>query len=146
MHASARPTPNNEERSTMASEVMMQLGSFAFTIATAAFDSLKRSTAYNWASQSRFGKGPFRQYVGKGDDSITLDGTIFTERAGLQQINNLRSLAGQEKPHVLVDQFGHNLGYWCIESIDETQTNFFADGSPRKQAFSMKLVAYGEDI
>ena len=126
-------------------EVMMQLGSFSFSISTAAYDSLKRSTAYKWAAQHRFGKGPKRQFVGLSDDTITLDGTIYTERAGLDQLNQLRTLAAQGKPQILVDQYGYISGKWCIESVDETQSGFFKDGAPRKQQFSIKLTTYGED-
>lgn len=126
-------------------EVMMHLGVFGFSISTAAYDSLKRSTSWNWGSQSRFGRSPSRQYVGKGDDSITIDGTIYTERVGLAQIESMRQLADTGEPQLLVDQYGYIAGKWCIESVDETQSGFFADGAPRKQAFSMKLSAYGED-
>lgn len=126
-------------------EVMLQLGDFGFSVSTAAYDALKRSTTWNWAAQKRFGSGPARQFLGKGDDSVTLSGVVFTEKSGLNQLERLRTLAGKGEPQNMVDQYGYVSGRWCIESIEEMQSGFFADGAPRRQEFSMKLTAYGED-
>jgi hypothetical protein len=46
--------------------MMMILGMFVFSIPTATYQSLQRSTAWNHASNSRVGSMPAYQYVGKG--------------------------------------------------------------------------------
>ncbi|QSB03233.1 phage tail protein [Methylomonas sp. EFPC1] len=47
---------------------------------------------------------------------------------------------------LLVDGNGYIWGRWVIQSIDEEQMVFFGDGTPRKQAFSMQITPYGEDL
>lgn len=129
----------------MTKNVMMSLGGFRFSISTAAYDKLARSTDWRWASVNRTGREPARQFTGRGDDKTTLSGVIFTQRAGLKQVETLRELADEGKPLMMVDQYGYVHGKWCIENISETRSGFFADGAARKQEFTIQLAAYGED-
>ena len=50
---------------------------FYFNLDTAAFDELKRSSEYRWASQVRLSRRPEQQAVGMGEERITLTGAIF---------------------------------------------------------------------
>lgn len=120
--------------------VMMQLGSFQFSLATAAFQDLRRSTEYRWPSQDRMGKAPALQFTGPGADTITLSGVIFPEfRGGSRQVDAMRALAAKGQPQLLVDGFGRMMGKWVIESIQEEQSTFAAFGQARKQTFTMQL-------
>lgn len=120
--------------------IMMALGVFQFSIQTAVYQELNRHTEYKWPSQHRFGKRPSSQFVGKGEDTITLPGVIYPEyRGGFQQIERMRLLAGLGKPLMLVDGLGKIMGRWVIESIDEKQTLFAAFGAPRKMEFTVAL-------
>ncbi len=129
----------------MISRVMLALGSFRFSIDTAAYDSLARSTSWSWPSQARAGREPARQFTGRGDDTITLAGVIFTEKAGLDQVKDLREVADEGEALVLIGENGNVHGWWCVENISETQSGFFSDGAPRKQEFTVQMAAYGED-
>jgi hypothetical protein len=121
--------------------IMMQLGSYQFSIGTAAYKELRRSTEYRWAKQDRFGKLPTRQFTGPGDDTITLSGVIFSEyRGGVGQLDDMRSEAEVGEPLLLIDGDGNLLGRWVIEGVDETQSVFAAAGRPRKQEFTIKLA------
>lgn len=125
---------------SLGTAVMMQLGDFQFGISTAAYQQLRRSTAYTWAAQDRFGKMPALQHTGPGSDSITLTGVIFTSyRGGIGQLKTLRSVAAIGQPQLLVDGDGHLLGRWVIESVEESQSVFAAFGRPRKQEFTLQL-------
>lgn len=120
--------------------VMMQLGSFQFSINTAAYQELRRRTEYRWAAQDRFGKMPALQYTGPGGDSITLSGVIFTEyRGGTAQLDAMRALARRGTPQLLVDGYGRLLGRFVIEGVEEGQSVFAAFGRPRKQEFTLQL-------
>lgn len=126
---------------SLGATVMMQLGSFQFGINTAAYQELRRRTAYSWASQERFGKSANRQFTGPGDDSMTLSGVIYTEfRGGIRQLDAMRQLASRGRPMLLIDGYGRVMGHWIVESIEEGQTVFAAFGRPRKQEFTMQLV------
>jgi len=129
----------------MAKEVMLALGSFAFSIDTAAYENFTRETSWRWPVIPRIGNTPSIQYTGVESDSITLEGTIYTERAGTGQIEALRELGGSEKPQLLVDQYGYVSGKWCILSISEKKSGFFADGVARKQQFTIKLLRYWDN-
>jgi len=126
-------------------DVMMAFGTYAFSIDTAAYDELTRQTGWKWTSLPRIGNTPMLQYVGKEADTITLDGTIYTERAGLDQLEELRKIGDSKKPQLLVDQYGYIHSKWCLESITEKKSGFFSDGAARKQRFSIKLISYQED-
>lgn len=127
------------------SDVMLSLGDFVFGINTAAYEQLRRSTRWRWAAQQRLGRDPARQFLGSGDDAITLAGVIYTTfRGGLGQIQTLRERASQGVPRLMADSFGLIHGHWIIEGLDETQTEFFANGAPRKIEFNLSLKFYGE--
>ena len=123
--------------------IMMQLGTFQFCIQTAVYQELNRKNEYKWPSQHRFGQRPSRQFVGKGDETIQLPGTIYPEyRGGFKQLDAMRALAGRGQPLLLVDGLGKLWGRYVIESIEEKQTLFAAFGAPRKQEFSISLARF----
>jgi phage protein U len=119
---------------------MLILGDFMFSLNTAAFQEMQRSTDYKWASQERFGKHEALQYVGPGSDTITLPGVIYPNyRGSTAQITKLRALAAKGQPLLMIDGTGNVLGRWVIESIEEKRSNFAALGIARKQEFTIKL-------
>ncbi|MFX6884252.1 phage tail protein, partial [Acinetobacter baumannii] len=59
--------------------MMMIFGVFVFSLPTATYQTLKRQTNWRHASNSRVGDMPDYQFVGRGDDVITLDGSIMPE-------------------------------------------------------------------
>jgi phage protein U len=72
-------------------EVMMALGGYRFSLATAAYDSLERTAAWRWPAQDVLGTHPVRQYVGPGEQTIRLSGTIYPHYKGLLGLPNLLS-------------------------------------------------------
>lgn len=125
------------------STVMMQLGSYQFSINTAAYQSLQRSTDYRWAQQETYGALPTLQHTGPGTESITLQGVIFGEfKGGTGQPEALRRLAAQGLPQQMVSGEGDVMGLWVIEKVTETQSIFAVAGLPRQQEFSLQLKRY----
>lgn len=125
--------------------VMMQLGSFQFSVSTAAYQELSRSTEYRWADQETFGTLPVSQYTGIGKDSISLRGVVLPEyRGGYGQVDTLRELAATGQPQQLITGEGVLLGRWCIEKIDETQGTFAAKGLPRRVDFTVQLKRFDD--
>ena len=84
------------------------------------------------------------QYVGPGEETMTLDGVIFPHyrNAGSNQINSMREQAGLGQPFILTTGTGQALGQWVIESISETQTEHLPGGIPLKQEFSLQLQRF----
>lgn len=124
----------------------MTLGGFQFAITTAAHESLQRDTAYRWEKQDRLGREPAMQFIGQGEDKISLSGTIYPHfRGGLGQLNTMREIAGEGEPLQLIDGLGRVLGPYCITRVTEGQMAFVGPGIPRRVDFSLELARYGED-
>ncbi|ENV09301.1 hypothetical protein F966_01957 [Acinetobacter higginsii] len=119
--------------------MMMILGMFVFSIPTATYQSLQRSTTWNHVSNSRVGSMPAYQFTGKGEDTMTLDGSIVPQFGSQMSITALRVMGDTGKSFPLIAGNGKIYGLWVIDSVDETQTYFFRDGTPRKIEFSLKL-------
>lgn len=127
----------------------MALGTFRFSVNSAAYESLRHAVQYRWSTQDRLGRLPARQYTGPGTETISLVGVIYPyaadQPAATLVLDQLRAQAGQGLPLLLTDGRGRVWGRWCVENIEETRSVFFADGSPRKIEFSLALAIYGED-
>ena len=130
----------------MISRVLIGLGTYRFSLATVAYQSLRRTTEHRWERQDRLGRRPALQYVGPGAETIDLEGVIYPHfKGGLGQIETMRVEAGKGEPLLMVDGLGFIHGDWCILRIVEGQRDFFSDGAPRAQTFELALEAYGED-
>lgn len=126
--------------------VMMALGDYRFSIDSAAFDSLQKTASYRWQAQERLLRRPALQYLGLGEEAVSLSGVIYPHyRGGLDQVETMRSEAEKGEPLALVDGMGNYWGRFVISQIGETRTVFFADSAPRCINFTMELKRYGED-
>ena len=120
--------------------MMMALGMFVFSLRTAAYQELQRQTDWRHASNNRIGAAPARQFVGRGEDTITLPGIILPELAGSAlSLDALRLMADTGKAWPMIEGSGRIYGLWVIESISETRTLFFSDGTPRRIEFNIAL-------
>lgn len=120
--------------------MLMSLGQFVFQLADLAYSELQRSTAWRHASNSRVGARPARQFVGQGDDTITLTGTLVPEIAGtLQSLVTLRSMADAGDAYAMVDGAGRIFGAWLIEAMSEGGSAFTSEGIARRTSFTITL-------
>jgi len=123
--------------------VMMALGAYRFSVATGGMGDTDRTTEWRWQSQEVIGAPPALQYVGPGEDKMTIKGTIFPHfRGGLNQVDAMRNQAGMGKPLILVDGTGRFYGEWVITSIGESRSVFMSDGAPRKIEFTLDIKKY----
>ncbi|ODN41180.1 phage tail protein [Piscirickettsia litoralis] len=124
---------------------MMKLGSFHFSVKTASYNKLQRKTSMRWAKNEPFGGGQSLQFLGQGEDSISLDGVIFPYyQGGLDQVDTMRKIAQEGKPLLLADDSKVH-EYWVIEEVTETQSKFIGQ-TPQKIEFNLRLLYYGTDI
>lgn len=120
--------------------MMIALGLFVFSLHTLAYQELQRQTNWRHPSSNRVGAAPARQFVGKGEDTITLNGLIVPEVAGERiSLDALRLMADTGKAWPMVEGTGRIYGLWIIESLGETNTLFFSDGAPRRIEFTITL-------
>jgi phage protein U len=119
---------------------------FVFSLSTAAYQELQRQTEWRHASNSRVGAAPARQFVGRGDDTITLPGVILPELAGSAlSLDALRLMANTGKAWPMVEGSGRIYGLWVIDGLSETKTLFFRDGMPRRIEFTINLKRIDDD-
>ncbi|XMB47229.1 phage tail protein [Pseudomonas fluorescens] len=126
--------------------MMMALGMFVFSLKTAAYQELQRQTDWRHASNNRIGAAPARQFVGRGEDAITLPGIILPELAGSAlSLDALRLMANTGKAWPMVEGSGRIYGLWVIETLSENKTIFFSDGTPRRIEFTLTLKRTDDD-
>lgn len=123
----------------------MALGMFVFTLSTASYQELRRTTNWRHASNSRVGSSPAYQFVGKGEDKITLNGVIYHEITGNRtMLDVLRQMADTGKAYTLIEGTGKIYGLAIITDIEDGKSYFFKDGAERKTEFSIKLTLIRE--
>lgn len=126
--------------------MMLALGMFVFSLSTLAYQELQRQTEWRHPGSSRVGAAPARQFIGRGDDSITLPGILFPELAGSKlSLDALRLMANTGKAWPMIEGSGRIYGLWVIESLSETKTVFFRDGTPRRIEFTLSLKRIDDD-
>lgn len=120
--------------------MMMSLGLFVFGMHAVAYQELQRQTNWRHPSTSRVGTNPARQFLGRGDDTITLPGVLVSGLTGTQiSLDVLREMADTGKAWVLIEGTGRIYGIFVIEAISETRSYFFKDGAARRIEFSLTL-------
>jgi len=125
--------------------MMMALGMFVFGMETLAYQEFQRQNDWRHGSTSRIGARPARQYLGPGDETITLPGVLLPEIAGnVLSLDTLRVMADTGKAWSLIEGTGRIYGIYVIESLSETKTYFFRDGAARRIEFSLKLTRVDE--
>ncbi|MGJ8514667.1 hypothetical protein R84981_001136 [Carnimonas sp. R-84981] len=120
--------------------MMMILGQFVFQRVTVPYQQLQRSSEYRHPAQERIGQRPARQFVGPGEDTITLTGELLPEfTGGRLTFDQLRKMADSGKAWPLIEATGRMYGWWVIGSIEETSSEFMVDGLAQRIEFSMTL-------
>ena len=120
--------------------MMMILGMFVFTLNNATYQSLSQKTSWRHPSNSRVGTLPAYQFIGRGENTITLTGSIMPGFKGSpKSLTKLSTMADKGKAYPLIGGNGKVWGQYVIEDIDETHTVFFKDGTPRKIEFKLEL-------
>lgn len=127
--------------------MMLALGFFVFMRQTLPFQGMQRDAEYRWPSNSRVGKRDAFQFLGVGEEKITVSGTLYPEiTGGRLTLASLRLMAEEGKAWPLIAGTGLIYGMYVINSINETGAEFFSDGSPRKIDFTLTLTRVDETL
>ncbi|HCW46569.1 MAG TPA: oxidoreductase [Erwiniaceae bacterium] len=126
--------------------MMMTLGLFVFTLKTVPYQELQYQRSWRFPTNSRVGLRPSAQFLGPDTDTLTLTGTLLPEiTGGRLSLFALEQMAELGKAWPLIEGSGRIYGLWVIESITETKTLFFQDGTPRRIEFSIALKRVDDD-
>jgi uncharacterized protein len=124
----------------MAAYTLMAFGPFAFGMQTATYDELRRQMQFKHGAAVRVGERDSYQFLGAGEEIITLSGTVAPGVTGtLASITQLETMGQGGQAYVLVDGAGYVYGVYFIDRIETTQKYLFDDGTPRRMDFSVTL-------
>lgn len=127
--------------------MMLALGFFVFMRQTLPFQSMQRDAEYRWPSNSRIGKRDTFQFLGVGEEKITLSGELYPEiTGGKLTLTAVRLMAEEGRAWPLLSGNGMIYGMYVINSVSETGAEFFTDGSPRKITFNLALTRVDESL
>lgn len=127
--------------------MMLSLGLFVFMRQTTPYQNMNRNIDYRWPTNNRIGLRPAAQFLGVDSEKITLSGVLLPELTGGKlSLLALELMAAQGKAWPLIEGNGTLYGMFAIESLSQTGTLFFADGSARRIEFTLKLLRVDESL
>lgn len=125
---------------------LIGIGPYRLGLDNMAPDEIERSFEYRWEPQNRIGRRPAMQFLGPGEETVTLHGVIYPHYyGGFGQLERMRQEAARGIPRGVVSGYGRYHGLWCIRGIRDVQSYFLPSGAARKVEFDIELVAYGPD-
>ncbi len=125
--------------------MMMTLGFFVFSRLTVPYQTTQHDMVWRHPTNSRVGARPSSQFVGVGDEKLTLSGVLLPEITGGElSLNNLRQMADTGKAYPLIEGNGTVTGFFVIEKIGKGRSEFFNDGAARRIEFTIELLRVDE--
>lgn len=119
---------------------MMALGLFVFMMETLPYQQLQQRFGWRLASNSRIGQRPGYQFLGVDEETITLSGVLLPELTGGDTaLSLLKLMADQGKAWPLLEGTGMIYGFYAVESLEITRSEFFSDGKARRIEFTLTL-------
>lgn len=90
---------------------------------------------------------PSTQFLGPENDMLTLSGVLMPEiTGGRLSLLALEQMAEQGKAWPLIEGSGTIYGMYVIEGLNQTKTEFFRDGMPRRIEFTLSLKRVDESL
>lgn len=119
---------------------LMSLGLFVFELPTLAYDELQRTTDWRFARNPRVGARDAVQFIGPGEESISISGTAIAElQDGRASLDQLKEMAASGDEWAMVDGTGQVFGAFIIERIKEGHKVLTDQGVPLKIDFGIEL-------
>ncbi|WP_197026528.1 phage tail protein [Hylemonella gracilis] len=112
---------------------------FVFSLPTLAFQQLEHQIAWRHANNERVGARAASQFLGPGEEAITLTGLVLPGFGKRLALDSLRFMADTGAGYVLVDGLGRIYGRFVIVELRQTGTVFNQLGQPSRIEFSIAL-------
>ncbi|WP_445190378.1 phage tail protein [Shewanella sp. M-Br] len=123
----------------------MTLGFFVFSRLTVPYQTSQHDMVWRHPTNSRVGARPSAQFLGVGDETLTLSGVLMPEITGGElSLDALRKMADTGKAYPLIEGRGTVTGFFVIEKISKGRSEFFSDGAARKIEFTIELKRVDE--
>lgn len=119
-------------------------GDYAFEVGGASYEKLTHRFGGRWSKAPVFGRRPPGQYLGPGEEPVTLEGAIYPVDMGREtfdQIIAMQAEAGNGAVDMLFSGGGDAMGLFRLEELEYTSSNFLRDGTPQKVEYRLKFEA-----
>lgn len=120
--------------------MLAALGLFVFEMDALPFAEIQRREDWRHARAPRVGERDAVQFVGPGDDRVTIVGCLIPGVTGtFAAIETLRDMAASGEPCAFLDGTGQVWGNYTIDNLDRRSGFLMLDGIPRKVDFAIEL-------
>ncbi|MBC3944606.1 phage tail protein [Erwinia persicina] len=127
--------------------MMMIFGMTVFMRQTLPYQTLDNNKEYRWVAASRTGVRPAQQFLGVGEETITLNGELRPEiTGGKLSLLVLETMANTGRAWPLLSGNGVPYGMFVITSVKATHTDFLSNGDARKITFTLTLKRVDETL
>jgi len=116
--------------------MLAQLGSVTFEVWPLNLHETDRQAAADHVAKDVLGSLRPREFVGEGDDLITLRGRLFPEAFG-GSTDDLHMMRVSGTAQIYVRGDGRSFGWWLIERVTERAT--FLDGKGRGKVIEFEV-------
>ncbi len=126
--------------------MLYQLGPLTLDTRPFNADDVSRSTSADFATKALMGTLPGREFMGEGDDKLTISGQLLPfKTGGLTELEFAHSMrrSGQLLPVMRGD--GVMLGWFAIEGIQESHSELMRNGVGFLVKHSISLVKVGPE-
>jgi hypothetical protein len=105
------------------------IGPLALDTRPFSIDEVQRTASADFAAKPLIGALQRREYMGEGDDKLTLSGQLLPFKiGGLDTLETVHRLRLSGAPQAVQRGDGKRLGYFVIESVSETHREIMRDG------------------
>ena len=127
--------------------MMMIYGMFVFQLSTLPHQQIQQSRNWRHVKNERINRSASWQYIGAGDDTITLSGLLYPEITGGEvSLTALTSQAYVGRPWPLIDGVGQIYGMYVITGLNTTRSELDRYGRARKIEFTVTFERVNEDL
>ncbi|EFQ6910081.1 phage tail protein [Escherichia coli] len=127
--------------------MMMIYGMFVFELRTLPHQQLQQNKSWRHVKNERVNRSASWQYIGAGEDRITLSGVLYPEITGGEvSISILTTQAYTGRPWPLIDGVGQIYGMYVLAGLQVTRSELDCYGKAKKIEFSVSFERCDEDL
>ncbi|ELI9007229.1 phage tail protein [Enterobacter roggenkampii] len=126
--------------------MMMVFGMFVFMLRTTPYQQLQHSQEWRHVKNERVNQSAGWQYIGVGDDNITLSGVLYPEiTGGNLSLSALETIGYAGRPWPLIEGTGRIYGMYVLTRLERGKSEFDRFGNPKKIEFTLSLSRVDAD-
>lgn len=121
--------------------MLYALGPLDFEVAPFNTHEVERSHTADFAAKELLGRRKSHEFVGAGDERITMRGKLFPHKlGGLDELGVLNAIRDSGAPQFLMRGDGEPLGWFLVERVRESSSHLDAQGIGRMIEFEVELL------